>query len=131
MYVAAEHVRQRGLDPEKLVYECWREVQSDPQSTTRFCLDHPFRHWSGFYRTSLIEESLNSRAELYFVHGSEDEQNFVGGFDMMRAELAAKGRGAVFERLEGAGHSMDLPSEVTPEGLLNVFERLASWFLAE
>lgn len=79
----------------------------------------------------MLEESLKSTAELYFVHGSEDEQNFVGGFDMMRAELAAKGRGAVFKRLEGAGHSMDLPSEVTPEGLLNVFEGLAGWLLAE
>ena len=131
MYVAAEYVRRRGLDPEVLVYDCWREVQTDPQSTTRFCLGHPFRHWSGFYRTSLIKECLESRAQLYLVHGSADEQNFVGGFDMMRAELAAKGRSAVFERREGAGHSMDLPSQVAPEGFLEVFERLASWFLVD
>lgn len=129
MYVFAEYLRRRGLDPQELVYDCWREVQTDPQSTTKFCLDHSFRHWSGFYRTSLIEECLKSTAKLYLAHGSADEQNFVGGFDMMRAELAAQGRGAVFERLEGAGHSMDLPSQVAPEGLLAVFERLASWFL--
>lgn len=129
MYVLAEYVRRRGLDPQKFVYDCWREVQADPQSTTKFCLDHSFRHWSGFYRTSLIEECLKSTAKLYLMHGSADEQNFVGGFDMMRAELAAQGRSAVFERLEGAGHSLDLPSQVTPEGLLAAFERLASWFL--
>ena len=131
MYVAAEFVRRRGLDPEQLVYDCWQDVQTDPQSTTKFCLDHPYRHWFGFYRTSLIEECLKSSAELYLVHGSADEQNFVGGFDMMRAELAAKGRSAVFERLEGAGHSMNLPSQVSPEGLLAVFERLFTWFLAD
>ena len=129
MYVLAEYVRRRGLDPQEIVYGCWREVQTDPQSTTKFCLDHPFRHWSGFHRTSLIEESLKSSAKLYFAQGSADEQTFIAGFDMMRAELAAKGRSAVFERLEGAGHSMDLPSQVAPEGLLAVFERLASWFL--
>ena len=129
MYVLAEYVRHRGLDPQELVYDCWREVQTDPQSTTRFCLDHSFRHWSGFYRTSLIEECLKPSAKLYLAHGSADEKNSVGGFDMMRAELAAKGRSAVFERLEGAGHSMDLPSQVAPEGLRAGFERLASWFL--
>ncbi len=129
MYVLAEYVRRRGLDPQAIVYDCWREVQTDPQNTTRFCLDHSFRQWSGFYRTSLIEECLKSTAKLYLAHGSADEQNFIAGFDMMRAELAAKGRSAVFERLEGAGHSMDLPSQVAPEGLLAVFERLARWFL--
>lgn len=131
MYVAAECVRRLGLDSDELVYDCWQQVQADPQSTTRFCLDHPFRHWSGFYETSLIEECLRSSAQLYLVHGSADEQNFVGGFDMMRAELAAKGRSGVFERLEGAGHTLDLPSQVPPEGFVAVFERLASWFLAD
>ena len=106
-------------------------IQTDPQSTSRFRLDHPFHQWSGVNRTSLVGESVQSRAELNVVHGSEDEQNFVGSFDMMRAELAAKGSSAVFERLEGAGHSIDLPSQVAPEGLLSVFERLARWFLAE
>ena len=131
MYVFAEYLRRRDLDPEELVYDCWRKVQADPQSATRFCLDHSFRHWSGFYKTSLIEECLKSSAQLYLVHGSADEQNFVGGFDMMRAELAAKGRSAVFERLEGAGHSLDLPSQVAPEGLIAAFERLARWFLVD
>ena len=79
----------------------------------------------------MIEECLKSRAQLYLVHGSADEQNLVGGFDMMRAELAAERWGTVFKRLRGTGHSMDLPSQVTAEGLLAVFERLASWFLVD
>ena len=28
MYVAAEYVRRRSLDPEELVYDCWREIQT-------------------------------------------------------------------------------------------------------
>ena len=131
LYVAAEYIRRLGLDPEQNVYDCWQQVQNDPQSTTKFCFDHSFRYLSGFYRTSLIEECLKSRAKLYLVHGSADKLNFVAGFDMMKAELAAKGRSAVFERLEGAGHHLDLPSQVSPEGLLSVFGRLAGWFLGK
>ena len=50
---------------------------------------------------------------------------------MLRAELAAKGREAVFERIEGAGHGLDLPGQKTPEGLIAVFGRLADWFLRD
>lgn len=129
MYVLAEYVRRHGLDAEELVYHCWQQVQSDPDSTERFCLDHPFRHWSGFYTTSLTEECLESSAQLYLAHGSADEQNPVAGFDMMRAELVAKGRSAVFARLDGAGHSLNLPSQPAPEGLVSVLDELAKWFV--
>jgi len=128
LFVLAEFIRERGLDPTQEVFECWDQVQADPSSATRFCLDHSFRHWSSFFSTSLIEESLESTAHLYFVHGSEDRQNSIHGFDVLRAELAAKGRAAVFERLEGAGHSLNLPGQVPPEGLLAIFGRLATWF---
>ena len=131
MFVLSEYVRRRGIDAEKAVYGCWQQVQGDPGSATKFCLDHSYHHWSSFYRTSLIEESLQSSASLYFVHGTKDEQNFVAAFDVLRAELAAKGRKAVFERLDGAGHSLDLPSQTPPEGLVAVLGRLATWFLAE
>lgn len=131
LYTVAEYIRGQDLDPERLVFDCWDQVQKDPQSTTKFCFDHPFRHLSGFYRTSLTHECLRSKAQLYLVHGSEDVQNSVDGFDMMRAELAAAGRNAVFERLKGADHALNLPGQVTPEGLVTVFGRLAGWFLGE
>jgi predicted esterase len=131
LYVLAEYVRQKGLDADELVYGCWSKVKQDPESTTRFCLDHPYRHWSSFYRTSLIEECLRARAKLYIVQGSADEQNSVHGFDLLRAELAAKGVSAVLERLEGAGHALNLPGQRPPEGLVAVFGRLADWFFEE
>ena len=131
LHVLAEYVRRRGFDPEESVYGCWARVRTNPDSTTDFCLDHPYRHWSSFYQTSLIEECLRSKAKLYIVHGSADEQNFVHGFDVLRAELAAKGVTAVFERLDGAGHGLNLPGQQPPAGLLAVFGRLAAWFLED
>lgn len=130
LFVVAEYFRRHNLDP-NVVFDCWRQVQEAPQSTTKFCFGHPFRHLSGFYRTSLIEECLKSNARLYLVHGSADESNSIAGFDMMRAELAAKGRSAVFERLDGADHALNLPSQVSPEGFVAVFGRLTRWFLGE
>jgi hypothetical protein len=50
-------------------------------------------------------------------------------FDVLRAELAAKQREAVFERIEGADHALDLPNQQVPEGLEVVFGRVVDWFL--
>jgi hypothetical protein len=75
-------------------------------------------------RTSIIQEALQSKAKLYFVHGSADKQNSVSGFDVLRAELAAHRRAAVFERIEGADHGLDLPGQEPPEGLQQVFTRV-------
>lgn len=131
LWVMAEFARRRGLDPQETVFDCWERVRENPRSTVDFCLDHPYRHWAGFYRTSLIGECLRSKAKLYIVHGFADSRNFIHRFDVLRAELAANGREAVFERLEGAGHSLDLPGQKTPEGLIAVFGRPADWFLSD
>jgi hypothetical protein len=47
----------------------------------------------------------------------------------LRAELAAKQRDAVFERIEGADHALDLPNHKAPEGLETIFGRVENWFL--
>ena len=127
LFDLAEFVRRRGLDADKEVYACWEEIVRDPDSTTKFCWGHPHRQLFSFLKTSLIEECLRSPAKRYLVHGTADEQNFIAGFDMLRAELAAKGRQAVFERIEGAGHSLDRPGQ--PEGLTAVLGRVMEWFL--
>jgi hypothetical protein len=81
-------------------------------------------------RTSIIQAALNSRANLYFVHGSADEQNSIFGFDVLRAEFAARRRKAVFVRLEGADHALDLPNQKPPDGFVAVFGRVVDWFLS-
>lgn len=128
LFHMGEFFRRKGLDPEKEIYPCWGEVLKDPESTTRFCWGQTFRQWSSFMRTSIVRESLASRSALYFGHGTNDEQNPVSAFDVLRAELAAKGRSAVFDRVEGAGHGFDLPGQPAPEGLSSIFSRILQWF---
>jgi hypothetical protein len=70
----------------------------------------------------LFAEALKSHALLYFAHGTADTQQMIAGFDVLRAELAAKQREAVFERIEGADHALDLPNQKVPEGLEEVLQ---------
>jgi len=131
LFHLAEFMRSHQLDSEKEVYACWSEILKDPDSATKFCWGQTYRQWSSFMKTSIIAEALKSHALLYFAHGTADTQNSIAGFDVLRAELAAKGRGAVFERIEGADHALDLPNQQVPEGLEAVFGRVVDWFLGD
>ncbi len=129
LFHLAEFMRNQHLDAEKEVYACWSEILKDPDSDTKFCWGQTYRQWSSFMKTSIIAEALKSHALLYFAHGTADTQNSITGFDVLRAELAAKQRYAVFERIEGADHALDLPNQKVPEGLEAVFGRVVDWFL--
>jgi pimeloyl-ACP methyl ester carboxylesterase len=131
LFHLAEFMRSRQLDAEKEVYACWSDILKDPDSATKFCWGQTYRQWSSFMKTSVIAEALKSHALLYFAHGTADTQQSIAGFDVLRAELAAKQRDAVFERIEGADHALDLPSQKVPEGLEAVFGRVVNWFLGD
>ena len=131
LFHLAEFMRSKGLDAEKEVYACWSDILKDPDSATKFCWGQTYRQWSSFMKTSVIAEALRSRALLYFAQGTADTQQAIAGFDVLRAELAAKQRDAVFERIEGADHALDLPNQKAPEGLEAVFGRVENWFLGD
>jgi predicted esterase len=131
LFHMAEFMRSKGLDAEKEVYACWSDILKDPDSATKFCWGQTYRQWSSFMKTSVIAEALKSHALLYFAHGTADTQQTIAGFDVLRAELAAKQREAVFERIEGADHALDLPNQKVPEGLEAVFGRIEDWFLGD
>ena len=131
LFHLADYMRSKGLDAEKEVYACWSDILKDPDSDSKFCWGQTYRQWSSFMKTSVIAEALKSHAHLYFVHGTADTQQTIAGFDVLRAELAAKQREAVFERIEGADHALDLPNQKVPEGLQAIFARIEDWFLGD
>jgi hypothetical protein len=126
--------KNQNADPFKfIIYSrraaCWDEIAKDPDSTTKFCWGQTYRQWSSFMKTSVIAEALKSHVHLYFAHGTADTQQTIAGFDVLRAELAARQRDAVFERIEGADHALDFPNQKVPEGLEAVFGWVVDWFL--
>ncbi len=131
LFHLAEFMRSKKLDAEKEVYACWSDILKDPDSASKFCWGQTYRQWSSFMKTSVIAEALQSHALLYFAHGTADTQQSIAGFDVLRAELAARQRDAVFERIEGADHALDLPNQKVPEGLEAVFGRVVDWFLGD
>lgn len=116
------------VDPGQQVYDAWKDIQADPDSTTKFLMAHPYRRWSSFMKSSVHEELLKSSAKIYLAQGTSDRAVTVAGFDVLRASLAVKGRDLTVERLEGADHGFSRGAD-DRDGLRKVLANVVNWFL--
>lgn len=118
------------------VFDEWAKIRADSAGTERMWLGHPYRRWFTFCSGHTLDDLLVTRARLYLAHGTEDRAVPVVAFDWLRAELAARGREAVVERIEGADHGLFGPEGppadgTTVAGVEKVFGRVLDWFLSE
>ena len=116
------------------VYDEWARIRADSASVTRFWLGHPYRRWATFGAHDLLPDLLATRARVYLAHGTEDRSVPVVAFDVLRAQLAVRGREATVERVEGVDHGFfgpeGAPQDGRPAGVDLVFGRVLDWFLA-
>jgi dienelactone hydrolase len=139
LFDLAEIARQRSkpatgnslgaADAGQWVYENWKQIQADMNSTTKFFWGHPYRRWSSFLKTSVLAELLQAKAKIYLAQGTLDQTVTVTGFDMLRAELVSRGRDVTVERIEGADHGFTRGPE-DMEGIRRVFANVVNWFLS-
>jgi erythromycin esterase len=108
----------------------WAKVQAEPDSADKLWLGHPHRRWASFLKTSTLEGLLGSRAPVFAAHGTADQAVPVASFDLLRAELTARGRDLVASRLEGRDHAFRKPDDVPGDlsGPQDVFGRVVSWY---
>ncbi|AIE86109.1 alpha/beta hydrolase family protein [Fimbriimonas ginsengisoli] len=111
------------------VYAQWKQILGDPVSTTKFAWGHPFRRWSTFLASSTLAETLRSRTSVYLAQGLADRNVVPSGADVLYAELSARNRQVVYERIEGADHSFGQPNDGgKADGFRSVFQKLIGWF---
>jgi pimeloyl-ACP methyl ester carboxylesterase len=112
------------------IYTEHAKILRDPGSITKSWLGHPYRRWSTFLSHSVTEELLKTKAALYLVQGTADTAVSITGFDVLVAELRARGRDFTFERIEGADHGFRTPEMPagSPAGIQAVIGRVLTWF---
>jgi erythromycin esterase len=113
------------------ILEGWDRVRADPDNPDKLWLGHPHRRWTSFLKTSTQEGLLRSHAAVFLAQGTADTSVSVTGFDMLRAELLARGRDVTAVRLEWADHGFRKPGAPpgSSDGLPHVLGRAADWFL--
>src|SRR5262245_18180577 len=116
----------RGDAAVQAVYDEWAKILARPDSIDDFWMGHPYRRWSTFLKSSVIDELKRGKAKIYLAHGTADESDSVIGFDVMRAELLAAGRDVTAERVEGGDHGFGVKGQ---SGTAKVFGNVVEWFL--
>jgi len=113
-------------------YEEWNAVRANPDSITDFWLGHPYRRWSTFCATSVINELLRSHAIVYAAQGTADVNVAPKAHDVLVAELRARGRDVTSDKIEGADHGFNTPDmpRGAPTGMKAMFGKILDWFLS-
>lgn len=104
-------------------------IHSKPDSPTRFAWGHPYRRWSSFLATSVLDESLRSSAKVRIVHGLSDTVVPASAAKLLFAELLRRGRDVVSDFHDSAGHNLATPGKNGPEAMLGAFDSTVKWFL--
>jgi pimeloyl-ACP methyl ester carboxylesterase len=107
----------------------WREIRADPTNAEKFFFGFSYRRWSTFLADSPMEELTKANAKIYLAQGLEDEAVNPESSDALYAQLLAVGKQAVYDRIEGAGHSFDFRATPQINGWHDELERIVAWFL--
>lgn len=85
------------------------EIQSDPNSSTRFAWGHPFRRWASFFAVDPSQELLRTRARIYLAFGTSDSSTPPLSQEILVAKLLAANRDLTVRRIPSADHSLIAP----------------------
>lgn len=121
-----------SADPEirvRYVVDKWKEIEADPMSSEKFFFGFAYRRWSTFLATSPIEELATVRAKIYIAQGTEDKAVAPTSADALYAQLVAKNKQVIYDRVEGANHSFRIKDKPKVDGWQELFERIAKWFI--
>ena len=108
----------------------WKKVLADPTATDKFILGHTHLRWSSFTRSSPVEAILQSKAKVFIAQGTNDTNSLPDSAEVLYAELLARGREVVYERVEGGNHGFMRDGD-NGKGWFETNEKAVRWFLKD
>jgi pimeloyl-ACP methyl ester carboxylesterase len=102
-------------------------IRASPDSTAEFVLGHPHRRWSSFLAADPVADLSASTARIFAAQGDADANWPVAAHDALVKHLRAAGHDVTALRLAGADHSLNLPGQKPPEGMMDVFRKVLAW----
>lgn len=103
-------------------------IWSDPDSSDKFFLGHPYRRWSTFWSSSTLEELMKTQARMFIAQGTADANGGVTGFDVLHASLLVRGKQVVARRVEGGDHGFGFADQPNRDGWKEIFDEIRDWF---
>lgn len=109
-------------------YATARDILADPDSATELAWGHPYKRWSSFFRYSVVEELLRSKARLYIAAGTEDGSVPILSSEFAIQRLVLAGRDVTVRRVADADHVLMTAEDQSWAGLDAEYARARAWF---
>jgi predicted esterase len=72
---------------------------------------------------------MHVSSKIYLAQGTEDEDVDPASGDVLYAQLTARGRPAVYDRVKGADHNFNLKEMPQVNGWRELLDRIVKWYL--
>lgn len=105
-----------------------KDINSDPNSATRFAWGHAYKRWTSFFRVDPGAELLRSKARVYMAFGTADQNVPALSAEHAVARLRIAGRDVTVRRIPDAGHSLARSSDGNWTSLDKEFRAALDWF---
>lgn len=112
----------------QFVLDKWKDIRADPGNAEKFFFGFAYRRWSTFLAASPIEELSRVRSKIYIAQGTADKAVDPTSADALYAQLVARNKPVVYDRVTGGNHSFRIKDEPKTNGWQELFERIARWF---
>ncbi len=107
----------------------WRKMLAAPESLELFS-GHTYRYWMSISRRTILENLLDSEADLYLAQGTRDEGCAIDGFELLHAQLIERGRHPVAMLVQGADHGFAVEGQPERDGRREQLNAMVNWFLS-
>jgi pimeloyl-ACP methyl ester carboxylesterase len=117
-------------DPEKHVAQLLAdiaEIYADPDSD-EITFGHSHRYWASRWSSSPMELLPRTKARIFLARGSADGSEALINFDLVYANLLAKGKDVTAHLVEGADHGFQRTDQPERDGWKEIFEEVRDWF---
>ena len=107
-------------------------IYADPNNPDKFCLGHPYSHWSSYLKASTAEQLSKTAARIFIAVGGADTTDASQSFDVLCSTLLNRQKAVTAKILDGADHAFQFRNQPARDGyeestLLSAIGSFSKW----
>lgn len=107
----------------------WKNILSDPSSTSKKFWGFTYLRWSSFLKTSVCEELNGYTGKVFILQGDADKNVLPESARILYITLLSKGKNVTMQMIPGADHSFNINDHVEINGWELIIRKSIEWFL--
>jgi len=107
----------------------WKEILSDPASTTKYFWGFTYLRWSSFLKKSAQEELADYTGKIFIAQGESDKNVFPLSAEVIYTSLLSKGKNVQLQLISNADHSFNISNDTKRNGWDEIIKSASNWLM--